>query len=111
MLATTTVEEKIEEMVRMLVEQFEPDKIILFGSHARKTADADSDVDLLVIKPITGSKRRERIAMGVALQGMGQSKDIVVYTPEEVAHYGNVVGTLLYPALREGKVLYERSSA
>jgi uncharacterized protein len=35
-------------------------------------------------------------------------KDIIVVTPEEVEQYKDVVGTLIYPALREGKVIYER---
>ncbi len=45
---TTKTEEqaeaKIAEMVRRIVEKFDPDKIILFGSFASGTADADSDV-------------------------------------------------------------------
>jgi hypothetical protein len=35
------------------------------------------------------------------------SKDVIVVTAEEVEKYRDVVGTLIYPALREGKVLYE----
>jgi len=103
------VQEKIREMVKRIVDGFDPEKIILFGSHARGDVTADSDVDLLVIKQVSGSKRKERVKIGVALQGMGVAKDIVVATPEEVDRFGDLVGTILYPALREGKVLYERS--
>ena len=38
------------------------------------------------------------------------AKDIIVVTPEEVRKYRDVVGSIIYPALREGKVLYERAA-
>lgn len=104
-----TVQEKIEEMVRRIVAQFAPDKIVLFGSYARGQTSADSDVDLLVIKPVTGSKRAERVAIRAALRGMGVAKDIILATPEEVERSRDMVGTLIRPALREGRVLYERA--
>ena len=107
--APVTVQEKIEEMVRRIVAQFAPDKIVLFGSYACGLAGPDSDVDLLVIKPVTGSKRAERVAMRAALRGVGIAKDIILATPEEVERSRDMVGTLIRPALREGKVLYERA--
>lgn len=103
-----SVQGKIDEMVRRIVAQFAPDKIVLFGSYARGQAGPDSDVDPLVIKLITGSKRAERVAIRAALRGMGVAKDIVLATPEEVERSSDMVGTLIGPALREGKVLYER---
>ncbi len=99
----------LAQMVSRLVKRFDPDQIILFGSHARGTARADSDVDLLVILPIQGSKRAKQIEMRVALHDVRVAKDILVATPEEVVRHRNIVGTIVYPALREGKVLYARS--
>jgi excisionase family DNA binding protein len=100
----------IDEMVRIIVERFDPERIVLFGSHARGHAGPDSDVDLLVILEFEGSKREKQVEIGVALHDIKVPKDIVVSTPEEIARYGHLVGTVLYPALREGTVLYERSA-
>jgi uncharacterized protein len=111
MLAEPWAHEKIQEMVRRIVAGFDPEKVILFGSFARGTAGDDSDVDLLVVKSVEGSKRRERVQIGVALQGMGLAKDIIVATPEEVACVGHAFGSVLSAAMREGRVLYERDSA
>ena len=105
------METAIREMTRRIIEQFNPIKIVLFGSHARGTAVPDSDIDLLVIKKIEGSKRKERVAIGIALHDINVPKDIIVASPEEVAKFGNTVGTVLYPALREGKILYEKTLA
>ena len=105
----TDVQEKIQEMVRRIVVGFNPEKVILFGSFARGEAGPDSDVDLLVIKPVSGSKRKERLEIRKALRGIGLAKDIILATPEEVERYGDLVGTIIRPALLEGKVLYEQT--
>jgi predicted nucleotidyltransferase len=101
--------QQIDLMVKRLVERFDPDQIVLFGSHARGTAGPDSDVDLLVVMPVSGPKRAKQIEMRVALHDIAVPKDIILVTPEEVARRQNIVGTIIRPALREGKVLYVRA--
>ena len=82
----------------------------LFGSVARDEAGPDSDADLLVVTRFSGSRRDRTVDMRVAVSGVGLPKDVFLVTPEEVERYGDIVGTIIRPALREGKVLYERSS-
>lgn len=104
-----TTEQAIQMMVDRLVARFDPDQIILFGSQARGTAGPGSDVDLLVIMPVSGSKREKRVEMRVALHDIAVPTDILLATPEDVSRYKDVVGTIIRPALREGKVLYARN--
>ena len=99
----------INEMVNRIVEHFDPEKIILFGSHARGEAGPESDVDLLVVMPITGSKRKKMVEIGVALHEIPLAKDIIVTTPEDFEWRKEIVGTIERPAEREGKVLYARA--
>ena len=47
----------IRRMVRRIVDQFDPEQVILFGSHARGKAGPDRDGDLLVVMDVKGSKR------------------------------------------------------
>ncbi len=101
---------EIEAMVRRIVREFAPDQVILFGSHARGDARPDSDVDLLVVMPIEGSKREKQIEIRIALHEFRIPKDVVVVTPEEVVRKKDVVGTIVRPALREGRVLYARAA-
>jgi predicted nucleotidyltransferase len=98
--------EKIRQMVERIVREFRPDKIILFGSHARGDAGPDSDVDLLIVMPVSGSKRRKAVEIGVALHDIRLPKDIIVTTPDEFEWRKDTVGTVECPAWREGKVLY-----
>ncbi|MCC6442981.1 MAG: nucleotidyltransferase domain-containing protein [Armatimonadetes bacterium] len=104
-----TTAEWIPAIADRIIQHFHPVKIILFGSHARGSASMDSDIDLLVVLPHVGDKRKDAVAIRRALKDFPVSKDIIVTTPEEISRRGDLIGTLLRPALREGKVLYERS--
>ena len=61
--AVMAVHEKVNEMVRRIVQRFAPDKIILFGSYASGTAGPDSDVDLLIVMRVDGSKRQRAVEL------------------------------------------------
>lgn len=100
----------MEEMVRRIVKACDPEKIILFGSHATGHAGPGSDVDLLVVTRKGETKRRQAGILYQALWNVGVPKDIVVVRPEEFERYRDVVGTVIYPAAREGRVLYERAA-
>lgn len=99
----------IDRMVRRIVKQFDPDRIILLGSHARGSAGPDSDVDLLVIMPVSGSKREKQLEIRRALHTFRIPKDVLVTTPEEFAWRKDIPGTIERPAVLEGKILYARS--
>jgi predicted nucleotidyltransferase len=101
-------EKIIRSMADRIAERFRPDKIILFGSYARGDAGPDSDADFLVVMPVEGSRRELSVRIATEISGLGLPKDVVVVTPEEVERDRNAVGTLIKPALREGRVLFER---
>lgn len=102
-------EKAIKEMVQRIVEQFQPEKIILFGSYARGTAGPDSDVDLLVVMPVEGSKRKAQLRIRTALHDIKLPKDVIVSKPEEFEWRKDVAGTVEWPASHEGEVLYARN--
>ncbi len=102
-------DETLAIMTERIVRDFQPERIILFGSYARGDMHEESDVDLLVVMPDGTDRRQAAIAIHGALSGLGVAKDVVVTTPTEIARRGNLIGTILYPALREGKVLYDRA--
>ena len=99
----------VNRMVERIVGRFAPEKVILFGSHAKGTAGVDSDVDLLVVMPVRGSKRQKAVEIGVALHDFAVPKDIVISKPEDFVWRKDVIGTIEYPAAHEGKVLYAKS--
>ena len=103
----------LSTMVRAIVDTAQPERIILFGSHARGEEGADSDVDLLVIESEPFGPCRSRFHETARLErAMGTiplATDILVYTTEEVAQLQSSVNHVVARALREGRVLHVRS--
>lgn len=110
MEAGAELDTAIREMVDRIVSRFSPVRIILYGSWARGTASADSDVDLLVVTDRPGSKRQQAVAIDLALADIRVSKDVIVLGADELERDRDLVGTIAYPACREGIVLYDRAA-
>ena len=103
-------ENDLRQATERLVKQFRPERVILFGSQARGSADTHSDVDLLVVCRVDPERPRRRalmVAMDRALAGLGFASDVIVLTPEEFERDRHIPGTVARPAWQEGRVLYE----
>ena len=100
-------DETLSKVRERLVDGFAPNRIILFGSQARGTADDRSDVDILVVCTFKGKRRHLMLEMDRALNGLDLARDIMILTPEEFERNRHIPGTIARPAWKEGKVLYE----
>jgi predicted nucleotidyltransferase len=96
----------LDRLVRRIVEVAQPERIVLFGSAARGEMGPDSDLDVLVVK--SGVTHRRRLAQDIYmnLSGVGVGVDLIVLTPEDVEQQRNSVGSIVGPALEEGRVIY-----
>ena len=103
-----TAEAALDTMIDRIVVRFHPRRVMLFGSLARGTATPESDVNLLVVLDHVTDKREAAIEIRRALSDLPVCKDIIVTTPDEIARRGDLAGSVLRPALREGKVVYEQ---
>ena len=104
--------ELITYIVGKIAQGVAPQRIILFGSHARGDADATSDIDIFIVQDSELSNREMRRRIEYLLWGRQFGVDLIVRNPEEVAR--NVAdGNPFYTQhlLREGRVLYERQSS
>jgi len=99
------------EVVRRLVDEFHPESIYLFGSHAWGRPNVESDMDLLVVieksseKPIQRAVRAQR-----SLRGVKAAVDVLVKTRREFERYAAVKASLEAQITREGKLLYGRKA-
>jgi predicted nucleotidyltransferase len=98
--------EVLDEIVRRIVEVAQPEKIIMFGSAVRGEMGPHSDVDLLVIKSNVEHRGRLTGEIYMNMIGAGQAVDIIVATPEDIERYGDSIGLIYRPALKEGRVIY-----
>lgn len=102
---TATDDTLIAEAGRRLAEAAPEARVILFGSRARGEARPDSDLDLLVIEPKLASYRAEFVRLRRELRGLRVPIDLVVVSAEHVEEWGELPGTMVNEALREGRVL------
>jgi len=95
------------ELSERIAKEFDPERIILFGSYAYGTPGEDSDVDLLVIMPFEGSgfdkslEILERLDPRFAI-------DLVVRRPDDTDRRYRELDPLIRDALDQGRILYER---
>lgn len=101
-------QEQIESVVQVIVEGYEPMKIILFGSYAYGHPTKDSDLDLLIIKDgeASGIQRNRRVRN--ILKDFSIPIDVIVKNSQEFDMLKDVIGTVIYPANKYGKVVYEQ---
>jgi predicted nucleotidyltransferase len=98
---------EIQELGREIAEEFDPDKIILFGSHAYGTPQDYSDVDLLVVMPFEGHPFDKSMEM-LDLLDRQYTVDLVVRRPDDAERRYAQHDPLIREAFNRGKVLYER---
>ncbi|MBF0176761.1 MAG: nucleotidyltransferase domain-containing protein [Magnetococcales bacterium] len=100
----------ISEAVNRLVNIAKPAKVILFGSYATGEATDDSDLDFMIIEPNSTMTSQDRVALRDAVGDIGTGVDVLIFTEEEANRRGQVPGTVIYWALREGRVMYESTA-
>jgi len=97
----------LDEIVRRLVAEFQPEQIILFGSHAWGTPTKDSDLDLWVIVSASNESPHDRAVRAYGcLQDMTVPKDLFVKTRAEAERYRHVKASLAHKVFERGRVLY-----
>lgn len=97
----------LAEIVRRLVEAYDPEGVYLFGSTARGDAGPDSDYDLLVVVPDDAPKERKRSRLAYeVLRGTGVAADVLVCTHSYFEQRRHLKASLPGTVLREGKKLH-----
>jgi predicted nucleotidyltransferase len=107
---TTLTPTLIHTMVTRIVDAVDPVSIILFGSYAYGTPHKESDVDLLVILETDLPRHKRSIKINQVLAGLLISKDILVYTPEEVADWKGVPQAFITQIITKGVVVYDKNN-
>ena len=105
--ADDPIDTTLQEIIRRLVEAYDPEQIYLFGSRARGDVGPDSDYDLMVIVPddAPAERRLSRLAYE-RLWGTGSAADVVVWTRSRFDARRHIAAALPAIVLREGRLLY-----
>ncbi len=102
----------LNDIIKLIVDTANPEKIILFGSQSKRNTHPHSDIDILIIEsePFTKgrSRRKEMGKLERLLAKWGIPTDVLIYSHEEVEYWRDSINHVLARALRDGKLLYER---
>jgi uncharacterized protein len=98
--------DNIVEVAERIVQQYHPERIILFGSYAYGRPTADSDVDLLVILPFEGHPARKAAEIRTSIRAPFPM-DLLVRTPQQVQRRVEQGDFFMREIMEKGKVLYE----
>ncbi len=104
---------QIQEVADIIVEEIQPEKILLFGSYAAGRPNKHSDVDIIIIVNETLGKKNRidrlvKLNMKTALPNLIFPKDFKMYSLNEYAELKENKYSFLYGALQNAKILYER---
>ena len=97
---------EIRDLTSQIAREFNPDRIILFGSHAYGQPGNDSDVDILVVLPFEGKPVRKAIEIRNKVNA-GLPLDLIVRTPEQLAERVAQNDWFIREILERGRTLYE----
>lgn len=101
---------KIHKIRDIIIDHYKPDKIFLFGSHARGNPGIDSDVDILVVSDREQHLPRYKRGLNVRLKlaDISIPKDILFYTHDDLEQWKDVRMSFAWQVLQEGVLLYEK---
>lgn len=95
---------ELEAIKNQIIERYNPDKIILFGSLAKGAITENSDIDICIVKD--SQNKRELITdMYVNIEA-SYPFDIVLYTPKEWEDNIKDKSSFAYKIFKEGRLLY-----
>jgi predicted nucleotidyltransferase len=101
-------EDLIQEITKKIVENFHPNRVILFGSRARGDFRPDSDIDICVEMESSETRLQRRLQIARLFSRRWWSMDILAYTPAEMAARRNSLFSIVPEIEREGRILYAR---
>ena len=105
---TSSRQAEIEEIVNRIVEASHTGTGSSLRLHCEGNNGPHSDLDFLVIKSGRYNARKIAGIIYQRMRGIARSMDFVIVTPQQVEDCKNSPFSIVYPALREGRVLYER---
>ncbi len=102
----------IDAITRLIVERFEPEQIILFGSCARGDTDENSDLDLLVVLRHNDEQGREGYAIRLAIaENFVLPVDVLIRSAHVVDKYRRDPNSMISRMLEDSEVLHDRRAA
>ncbi len=102
------IEENVSRVVERLKEEYNPQKVILFGSASRDNFNKDSDLDFFIVKETNKPRFERQLEVQNIFIDREIAMDFLVYTPEELKERIELGDPFVENILNQGRILYER---
>ncbi|MDI6793565.1 MAG: nucleotidyltransferase domain-containing protein, partial [bacterium] len=99
-------QEQINEIIRRIIENYHPEKIVLFGSYAYGNPTESSDLDLLIVKDSKLQRYKRGREVRKYLRSLKVAIDLIVYTKDEIQKWRDVKPAFITTIMEKGRVLY-----
>jgi predicted nucleotidyltransferase len=109
MVGDAKIKEKILKMLEKITNEYQPKKVILFGSYAYGEPTEDSDIDILIVTQRRLSREETYKIRRELLRDFSISVQLISVSEEEFTETKDIVGGITYPASKYGEILYEKS--
>jgi len=101
---------ELSDISRRLIEEYDPEKIILFGSRAEGKDSEGSDIDLVIVKETDKRPLDRRIEVETLLADRAVPMDLIVYTPDEITRLYSIGSPFVEELVEKGRLLYMRKA-
>jgi len=98
----------LQKIVEYIKYNFQPEKIILFGSYADGREDVYSDVDLIIITDNVYNRNYQKDIIKKYIAESALRSDVLIYTPKEILRASKNPSSFLTSVMKAGKVIFER---
>jgi uncharacterized protein len=103
--------DKVKKIIQTIVQDYEPEKVILFGSYARGEENKDSDLDLMIIKETYEPYNHRAHRVRSLFNPYPCAMDLFIYTQKEFERLKNFKSLIPHIASKEGIVIYDRGNS
>ena len=100
----------IRALAKHIAREFDPEEIILFGSHAYGKPSAWSDVDLLVVMETPKGEMETILEIVDSLPEVLFSVDVLAHSRKVIKKRQSLGDQFISDIVRKGKVLYARDN-
>jgi HEPN domain-containing protein/predicted nucleotidyltransferase len=101
---------ELSDISRRLIKEYDPEKIILFGSRAEGKDSEGSDIDLVIVKETDKRPLDRRIEVETLLADRAVPIDLIVYTPDEIRRLYSIGSPFVEEIVEKGRLLYMRKA-
>ncbi|MFN0050221.1 MAG: nucleotidyltransferase domain-containing protein [Cytophagales bacterium] len=100
--------DQIQTVVNKIVESYNPERIVLFGSYANGNPNENSDLDLLIVKDSDLSNHQLAVQIKRQLVDAKFDMDIIVYKSKDVKEWITAPASFIHQVYKYGRTLYEK---